>query len=623
MKNNFLKIVFCYFFVFWCLEFCTAQKYSIYNGDTINRIIDDSIKTGKWIEFKNNKPVEEVEYIQNKKNGLWTQYYPDGSIRMKLSYIDNKPEGAAIGYYDTTGHLKETGIWKNNRWEGTYNMYYPKGGIRQELTYNSNGKLEGIQKYYYENGIIQAIYVLENGTQQGFVNYDITGVRLGHNYVNKNPEGGGYYTYIPPSNNKAGDNTGGIYVTNINKDGKSIDDAFNENKELFVNFVDNVAKMENSAVFQRENLLKTQIENQKQKLAGVEKLRQIDLLTQNKSLQEATIKTSQLELERETALKEKKSKEVILLNQEKKLKDTELKQQSIIRNTFIAGFSLMLILAGISYRNFKRKQKDNLIITNQKHIVEEKQKEITDSINYAQRIQRSILPPLEEVRAKLPDSFILFKPKDIVSGDFYWFAETKGQILIAVSDCTGHGVPGAFMSTIGSEKLNEAVKDSSDVSEILNLVNLGMKKVLRQSDKMDSTRDGMDIALCSFNKEMTQVEFAGANRPLWVIRKDKIEIEETKATKVAIGGLTEDEQVFAKHTFDLQKGDTVYLFSDGYADQFSPQDKKLMTRKFKEIILSIQNKSMEDQRIFLGSFIDNWKGNMEQTDDILVIGVRV
>ena len=263
------------------------------------------------------------------------------------------------------------------------------------------------------------------------------------------------------------------------------------------------------------------------------------------------------------------------------------------------------------------------IVEKQKEFIEQKNHEITDSINYAQRIQKSILSPLAEVKAALPNSFILFKPKDIVSGDFYWFTETKGKILIAAADCTGHGVPGAFMSTIGSEKLNEAVKDSNDVSVILNLVNRGMKKVLHQSDKIDSTRDGMDIALCAFNKEMTQAEYAGANRPLWVIRKGKTEIEETKATKVAIGGLTEDEQVFTKHTIDLEKGDTVYLFSDGYADQFSPEDKKLMTRKFKEVILSIQDKAMGEQKEYLGSFIENWKGNMEQTDDILVIGVRV
>jgi serine phosphatase RsbU (regulator of sigma subunit) len=267
----------------------------------------------------------------------------------------------------------------------------------------------------------------------------------------------------------------------------------------------------------------------------------------------------------------------------------------------------------------------------QKEFIEEKNREITDSINYAQRIQRSLLPPIAEVKAVLPQSFILFQPKDIVSGDFYWFynsLESGGgkedkTILIASADCTGHGVPGAFMSTIGAEKLNEAVKETTDVSLILNRVNRGLKKVLRQTEKADSTRDGMDIALCAFNKEMNRIEYAGANRPLWLVRKGGTDIEEIKATKVAIGGYTEDEQLFTKHTVDLQKGDSIYIFSDGYADQFSPQDKKLMTRKFKEILLSIQNKNMEEQREFLGTFINEWRGDMEQTDDILVIGIRV
>ncbi|MCE3278295.1 MAG: protein serine/threonine phosphatase [Bacteroidetes bacterium] len=318
--------------------------------------------------------------------------------------------------------------------------------------------------------------------------------------------------------------------------------------------------------------------------------------------------------------------------QEKKdaLSEEEKQRQRLIIYSVSAGFALVLLLAIFILKGYRQKQKDNLIISAQKaeverskHIVEEKQQEILDSISYAQRIQNAILPPIEEVYSALPQSFILFKPKDIVAGDFFWFETRSNKILIAAADCTGHGVPGAFMSTIGSEKLNEAVKESTDVSEILNLVNRGMKKVLRQSEKADSTRDGMDIALCAFNKEMTKVDYAGANRPLWIIRKGNSEIEETKATKVAIGGYTEDEQIFTKHTIDLQTGDSIYIFSDGYADQFSPQDKKLMTRKFKEILLSIQDKTMEEQKQFLGTFIEDWRGDMEQTDDILVIGIRV
>ena len=340
----------------------------------------------------------------------------------------------------------------------------------------------------------------------------------------------------------------------------------------------------------------------------------------------------------------KKQEEIVMLKSENEkgmellnAKDSELSdnKQTIVYFILVIMVFLMLVFF-VLRSNYLRKQINNTLlkqkeiiesqkteVEDQKYLVEEKQKEILDSISYAQRIQNALLPPLQEVSSSLPNSFVLFKPKDIVAGDFYWFAETNDKKIIAACDCTGHGVPGAFMSTIGSEKLNEAIKDSSDVSVILNLVNRGMKKVLRQTDKINSTRDGMDVSLCAFNKDLSQVEYAGANRPLWIIRKDQLEIEEIKATKVAIGGLTEDNQVFTKHTIDLQKGDSVYLFSDGYADQFSPQDKKLMTRKFKEIILSIQNKTMEEQKEYLGSFIDEWKGNMEQTDDILVVGVRV
>ncbi len=340
----------------------------------------------------------------------------------------------------------------------------------------------------------------------------------------------------------------------------------------------------------------------------------------------------------------KKQEEIVKLQSENEkgmellnAKDSELSdnKQTIVYFILVIMVFLMLVFF-VLRSNYLRKQINSTLlkqkeiierqkteVEDQKKIVEEKQKEILDSISYAKRIQNALLPPLQEVSASLPNSFVFFKPKDIVAGDFYWFAQINNKKIIAACDCTGHGVPGAFMSTIGSEKLNEAVKESSDVSVILNLVNRGMKKVLRQTDKMDSTRDGMDVSLCAFNKDLSQVEYAGANRPLWIIRKDQLEIEEIKATKFAIGGLTEDTQEFAKHTIGLQKGDAIYLFSDGYADQFSPQDKKLMTRKFKEIILSIQNKTMEEQKEYLGSFIDEWKGNMEQTDDILVIGVRV
>ena len=274
----------------------------------------------------------------------------------------------------------------------------------------------------------------------------------------------------------------------------------------------------------------------------------------------------------------------------------------------------------------------NVEISKQKEIVEEKHKEITDSINYALRIQQAFLPDKKEIYLSLPQSFILFKPKDIVSGDYYFFHNApspsgragEGPIFIAVVDCTGHGVPGAFMSMVGSERLTDAVQQSNNTSEILSLLNKGVKTSLKQSSKGESTRDGMDIAICSVDTKNRIVKYAGANRPMWIIGNGQTEVEEIKGTKVAIGGLTNDDQHFDTHEIKLQQGDTFYICTDGYADQFSGHDgKKLMTRKLKEILVSIQNKTMQEQEQYLDNFVEGWKGRNEQVDDILVIGIRV
>ena len=259
-----------------------------------------------------------------------------------------------------------------------------------------------------------------------------------------------------------------------------------------------------------------------------------------------------------------------------------------------------------------------------KQIIEEKNKDITASINYAKRIQQAKLPSKDEIYSSLPQCFILFKPKDIVSGDFYFFHKNNESIYIVAADCTGHGVPGAFMSMIGSEKLDDAVAHSTDISDILKHLNIGIKHSLHQSNSDESTRDGMDIAICSIAIKDSTIKYAGANRPLWIIRREEMEVEEIKGTKKAIGGLTDDNQHFDSHEIFLKKGDTFYISTDGFADQFGGQHgKKLMTKKFKEILIEIQSKSMQDQEKYLDEYIENWKSGTEQVDDILVIGIRI
>ncbi len=262
-------------------------------------------------------------------------------------------------------------------------------------------------------------------------------------------------------------------------------------------------------------------------------------------------------------------------------------------------------------------------VIQQKNVIEIKNKEITDSLNYAKRIQSAILPDVTLIHKTLQQSFILYLPKDIVSGDFYAFAHKENKVLIAAADCTGHGVAGAFMSMIGSSLLNQIIneKNITEPAPILDQLNAGIIHALKQKENESS--DGMDISICTFDFNKNELLFAGANRPLWMIRNNELRFY--KPNKFPIGGLqVESDEKFSQHVIALQKNDTIYIFSDGYADQFGGEKgKKLMTRRFRETLLSIQKQTMEEQEIYLKEYFQSWKGNNEQVDDVLVIGIRV
>ena len=256
-------------------------------------------------------------------------------------------------------------------------------------------------------------------------------------------------------------------------------------------------------------------------------------------------------------------------------------------------------------------------------IIEEKNKDITDSIKYAEKIQKSILPLNKEMSKSFSDYFILFKPRDIVSGDFYWFTKKKDEALIAAVDCTGHGVPGAFMSMIGFSQLNQIVneREITDTDEILNQLSDGVDKALKQSDQEDTAKDGMDIALVNVNNKKMELSYSGAYRPLFMVRDG--ELEEIKADKFPIGGSVEGMK-FTKQNIKMKKGDTFYLFSDGFPDQFGGEKgKKFMTKRFKELLLENIHLNMDKQKQILDKSLESWRGRLEQVDDILVIGIRV
>lgn len=308
----------------------------------------------------------------------------------------------------------------------------------------------------------------------------------------------------------------------------------------------------------------------------------------------------------------------------------EQKRQKTILWFVISVALVILLTTAFTYRSYlqKRKINDELQIRNQRievahKIIARKNHEITDSINYALHIQQAILPDKEEISTILPQSFVLFKPKDIVSGDFYFFVMYHDKIYIAAADCTGHGVPGGFMSMLGTEKLNNAVKQSDEPGKILSLLNEGIKSSLHQSEHEFTNRDGMDIAICSIDLKTHTIEFAGANRPIWIIRKNTDSLEEIVGTKASIGGITENDKYFSTHIVQLQAGDTFYLFSDGYADQFGVNDKKITTKRFKNLLLENKHKSLKEQDKLLEEFLNSWKGDTEQTDDMLIVGIRL
>lgn len=347
----------------------------------------------------------------------------------------------------------------------------------------------------------------------------------------------------------------------------------------------------------------------------------------------------------------------ISYSQKQKLNEIEhsaqLDKEKSQRYILYGGLAFAILLGGVSFRGYQRKKRDNNTITSQKKlvemqkdIVEEKQKEIIDSISYAKRIQDAILPPSKLVKKYLPDSFVFYKPKDIVAGDFYWMeviSQEQGErrtekknnpsqlqtpdseLIIAAADCTGHGVPGALVSVVCSNALNRAVKEFGfrKPGEILDKVKELVIETFNKNE--EEVKDGMDISLLSIKNIQSSLkmsaEWAGANNPLWIIRNK--ELIEYKPDKQPIGQYL-NAHSFTTHNINLQKGDLIYLFTDGFQDQFGEKsNKKFKSAQLRKMFLSIQDKDMEEQKLIIENTFNEWKGSFEQVDDICIIGVRL
>lgn len=340
---------------------------------------------------------------------------------------------------------------------------------------------------------------------------------------------------------------------------------------------------------------------------------------------------SQYDFDKEQAIQASRHEEE--MNTQKAIAVAEKKQQNTIIVAVTVGLIIFLVFSVFLYNRFRITNKQKHLIAEQKELVMGKNKEILDSIKYAKRIQAAVLPAKATFNKYLPDSFIFYKPKDIVAGDFYWLEYKNDKILVAACDCTGHGVPGAMVSVVCNNGMNRSVREHNLTSpdEILNKTREIVLQEFEKSDESESVNDGMDLGLISFHYSGDKVllDFAGANNSVFIIRRNSDELEEIQGDKQPIGSF-DDFKPYTKHHRQLGKGDMVYLFTDGYKDQFGGEEiyknkrgKKFKDNRLKKLLLSIKDKPTQEQKKILEEEFENWKGDLEQIDDVCAIGIRL
>jgi serine phosphatase RsbU (regulator of sigma subunit) len=339
--------------------------------------------------------------------------------------------------------------------------------------------------------------------------------------------------------------------------------------------------------------------------------------------EESLKQTAELNIRYET---DKKEKEILLLNKDQLLKDKTLKEQRLVRIGLIIGLGLFLALSFLLYNRYHFKQKANLVLQKQKQEIHQKNTLITDSIDYAKTIQEAILPDDEKLSKSFSEHFILYKPKAIVSGDFYWVGKKDNKIICAVADCTGHGVPGAFMSLLGHNILENVIQRDTSVNpgSILTSLNEELVERFSKGKEKETVKHGMDIALISIDEINQELQYAGARNSLYMVRNNVL--TEVKADNMSTGIVSKDHLTvhYTNNILKLKKGDMLYLFSDGFPDQKGgPDKKKFYYQPFKDLLISIHDLHVEKQKLRLESVITKWIGEGEQIDDMLVMGIRI
>ncbi len=321
---------------------------------------------------------------------------------------------------------------------------------------------------------------------------------------------------------------------------------------------------------------------------------------------------------------DKREASIKQLKQANEIQELKAKQNNFILLGVGVVLLIIITIAYLLYKQNRQKNAANLLLKEQNAIITQKKQEIEHSIQYAKGIQNALLPSITEIKNVFPEGFIYYLPKDVVSGDFYWFHKLGDHFYLIAADCTGHGVPGALMSIVSMDKITQAIfeKKITEPRDILQFLNVEIKNSLKQHDDQTKQRDGLDLALIRVNIKTNSLDFAAANRPLYIVSDDKL--QEYKSDKVAIAGFTPDDHVFKQTNIQLKKGDRLYLSTDGFADQFGgEQSKKFMTKNFKALLESLPSGDMNEQEKQLINSHLTWKGVYEQVDDILVIGIKI
>ncbi len=522
----------------------------------------------KSLEIWEGDTVNKID-IDGLKQDLWLEYHESGKVKKRTFYLNDIPHGGESGFYKN-GKVRYTIIWNQGVPHGFYQIYYQSGYVKKSGVW-VNDKNVGALVEYYNTGTVErrSTYNSQGELEGAIVAYHLNEKIAAVEMYEQGLRNGFSLTF---------DSLGALIETK--KFLKDIEIQHEPDSDELRGMLDYVTE-QNRLIFVRD------------------------------SLQEAQAELQIAEIESQAKIEKQKQ---------------DLAQEAQRRYFLYGGVLLLLIFGVFMYNRFRitRKQKhiieeQKLEVDRQKETIEESHKEITDSIAYAKRIQSAILPPNSLIEKHLENAFVLYKPKDVVAGDFYWLEVKEGKTIFAAADCTGHGVPGAMVSVICNNALNRSVREFN-ITSPGKILDKARELVIQEFEKSEEeVKDGMDIALCSLDGQ--KLSYAGANNPLWLIRNG--EIIETKADKQPIGKF-EGFKNFTTHEIDLQKGDTIYVFSDGYADQFGGEKgKKFKTKALRELLLNIQSKSMTEQKEIINQRFETWRGKFEQIDDVCFIGVRI